>query len=389
MLMLLVVLYVVVTGSIFLVDILTFLIERYSHYHIGRWECSDKWIATVKRKCINWALHTPVLRIKKDYRYLLIDRIRGKYGKKMVQSWQKAGCVLGIIAMHEDSDVLLVVSKVKKQIFNENGSWKHIPDRIDYAMLAYSILQVEERPEQLKKGMDQVIQCIEENVCSDGLVSYSAGNQAKRRYVDTLGFICPFLALYGKKYGNKKYIQMAINQIVQFHKYGTWNGLPVHCYETQTNLPIGILGWGRGTGWYTLALTDLYMELEEDSDKQLIKTYLVEVAEKCLDFEREDGGFSSILQAKSIYDSSATVMLGYFYANCGLWFSNNTYLEVAKRCQKRLMRVTKMNGVIDECQGDTIDVGIFSEKYGAMPFVQGMTLRLVAVLSKCDEVYSC
>ena len=44
-----------------------------------------------------------------------------------------------------------------------------------------------------------------------------------------------------------------------------------------------------------------------------------------------------------------------------------------------------INGVIDQCQGDTIDIGIFSEKYGSMPFVQGMTLRLAAILRKGDE----
>lgn len=384
MLKYLVIVYIVATASIFGVDIVTALAETYSHFHMGRWNRVDKWFCAVKRICMRWALHTPTLRIKKECRYLLLDRITGKYGKKMVQSWQKAGCILGLTAAEKSSETIEIFSKIKKQLFDDSGSWKIKPNRIDYAMLAYAMLRVEEKPEQIKAAMDQMIECIENNLCDDGLVSYSAGKNAKRRYVDTLGFICPFLALYGKVYSNKKYTQMAFNQISQFRKYGVVNGLPVHCYETETNMPIGIWGWGRGVGWYTLALTDMYNEVSTTAQRQLLKQLLLETAEKCLIYERKEGGFSSILQAKNVYDSSATAMLGYFYANCGLWFLNDDYIEVAKRCQNRLMRVTKINGVVDQCQGDTIDIGIFSEKYGSMPFAQGMTLRLASILHKGD-----
>lgn len=389
MLKIIAVIYIMISGSIFIIDITTAFVEEYSHFHMGRWKNLDKWIFAVKKICIRWAIHTPTLRIRKDCRYLLIDKVRRNYGKKMVQSWQKAGCLLGLIEEDKNFESSRIVSKVKKQLFDKNGLWKVKPDRIDYAMLAYSVLSIEKNPELIQPGMLQMIECIEKNICDDGLVSYSAGNKAKRRYVDTLGFICPFLALYGNVYGEKKYIHMAMNQILQFRKYGIINQLPTHCYETKTNLPIGIIGWGRGVGWYTLALTDLYKELQNNSDKDLIKEFMIEIAEKCIVFERKDGGFSSILPAENVYDSSATAMLGYFYANCGLWFSNDMYIKIAKKCRERLMRVTKINGVIDECQGDTIDIGIFSEKYGAMPFVQGMTLRLAAVLNKCEEVQLC
>ena len=49
------------------------------------------------------------------------------------------------------------------------------------------------------------------------------------------------------------------------------------------------------------------------------------------------------------------------------------------------MKATKITGVVDECQGDTIDIGIFSERFAPMPFAQGMTLRLAAVLDQTIE----
>jgi hypothetical protein len=50
------------------------------------------------------------------------------------------------------------------------------------------------------------------------------------------------------------------------------------------------------------------------------------------------------------------------------------------------MKKTKINGVVDECQGDTIDVGIISEKFGEMPFAQGFTLRLAEVIGFRNHV---
>ena len=46
------------------------------------------------------------------------------------------------------------------------------------------------------------------------------------------------------------------------------------------------------------------------------------------------------------------------------------------------MKVTRINGVLDECQGDTKDIGIFSMQYTAMPFAQGISLRLATELRK-------
>ena len=381
-----IILYIIITGSILGVDIITRLVEDYSHFHIGRWEKQEKWLIAVKKICLCWAIHTPTLRIKKECRYILIDKFRGKYGKKMVQSWQKAGCILGLMELQDNEQVKNILNTIKNQLLDEEGNWRIQVNRIDYAMLAYAILVAERNPESIRNSMDQMVKCLEKNLCNDGLISYSAGKQSKRRYVDTLGFVCPFLALYGKVYGKSKYVEMSVMQIVKFQKGGVIRGLPVHCYETETNLPIGVLGWGRGVGWYTLALADLYKEIEENRNKQIIGKFMIEIAERCLIFERKEGGFSTILQAQNVYDSSATAMLGYFYAKCGGYFKNEKYIKIAERCQSRLMKVTKINGVVDECQGDTIDVGIFSQRYAAMPFVQGMTLRLAAALRKSKEV---
>lgn len=373
--------YIAVTGILLSYDAVTAFVERYSHFHIGRWSDIGTWKSAVAKVCGKWAVRTPTLRLKKDCRYLLLDRIRGTYGKAMVQSWQKAGCILGLQETGDDR----ITAACKARLLDASGSWTIPVNRIDYAMLAYAILRSERDPGSVRGAMDRMVRCIEDNLCPDGMVSYSAGKTSNRRYVDTLGFICPFLALYGRVYGEPRYTRLALEQLRLFRRTGLMQQLPVHCYRPDSGLPLGVWGWGRGTGWYTLGLIDLYPELPEGADHEEVRGWLREIADACLQFERRDGGFSAILPAGDPYDSSATAMLGYFYARCGEIFGEERYTQVARRCRTRLMKVTMLTGVVDACQGDTIDLGIFSQRYAPMPFAQGMTLRLAAVLDRATE----
>ena len=356
-------------------DALSVLVETYSHFHMGRWSDLTQWKNATYKVCKKWAVKTPTLKLREDCRYLLMDRIRGKYGKKMVQSWQKAGCVLGVYSTEEDLNIL---QQAKTQLIDDKGNWKITVNKIDYAMLAYALLKAEKDKDSIKNAMDKMVECIEDNLCADGMVSYSAGKNSKRRYVDTLGFICPFLGEYGNVYNKPEYIDLAVRQIELFREKGFYKNLPVHCFQPETEIPLGVYGWGRGMGWYSLGLTDLYLELKEESRKEQLKSYMIEIAENWKQFEND--GFSTIVQTPEHYDTSATVMLGYFYAVCGKEFNVTEYTEIAKRCLNKVVKHTKISGVIDGCLGDTKDIGVLSQRYSSMPFIQGMAIRLYSVL---------
>lgn len=361
------------------IDYSLYLIEKYSHFHIGRWKSIEKWEKAVCDKCKKWAIKTPALPLKKDIRYVIIDKINGSYEKKMVQSWQKAGCLLGVYTLDDHTKVF---QQAKRELIADDGNWKLTIDKVDYAMLAYALLKEAEDKEKIRPAMNEMLELILNNIAEDGLITYSGGKAANRRYVDTLGFVCPFLTLYGVVYEKKEYISMAISQIEIFRKKGLLKGLPVHCYDAKSEYPLGIYGWGRGTGWYALALVDTYSELTDENMKKTVLAWMEELAIVCKKYILENGGFATILPAYNRYDSSATVMLGFFYAYYGKIISSNEYIEIAKRCKNCLCKLTKITGEIDECQGDTIDIGIFSERFGTMPFVQGMTVRLIDCLKK-------
>lgn len=360
-------------------DAVAALYEDLSHYHIGRWKNEKSWKDAVAKVCKKWSIKTPKLKLRDDCRYLLIDRIKGKYSKPMVQSWQKAGCLLGVAELCDvNFDNLLC--QVKNQLLDSQGGWKIPVKKVDFAMLAYVILKYEKDEMSVKKAMDQMVYCIENNICKDGMISYSAGKNAKRRYVDTLGFVCPFLALYGKTYNKPEYAEIAVTQICKFRNKGMYHNLPVHCFLSDTGTPVGVYGWGRGLGWYSMAIIDLYFEIQNESVKNTIKIWIKEAADAWKEYERDDGGFSTIVQDMEIYDSSATAMLGYFYAEAAKIFNCFEYGEIAERCLKKLTKVTKFNGVIDRCLGDTKDIGVFSQRYSSMPFIQGIAIRLYSSL---------
>ena len=362
------------SGIVFLYDFFVSVYEHFLHVAKKKWTSREQWEQAVYAVTKKWGQKCPTLRLKRERRYLLVDKVLGKSGKRMVQSWQRAGCLLGLL---EGQDGLADATVLKQEYFSADGNWKNAPDKVDYGMMAYALLKaLPGQADQLRPSMDQMVSCILRNRGADGTVSYSMGPDSPRRYVDTLGFVCPFLALYGTTYQQPEYIHLSVELLEKYQVAGCFRDVPFHCYRVDSCEPLGVYAWGRGTGWYMLGLIDSFTVIPDSAEKKRLEALICQIGDRCLDFQMEDGGFASILPEKSRYDSSATAMIGYFYAKAGVCFGNSAYQVAALRCEKRLMRATNALGMVDDCQGDTIDLGIFSDFYTFMPFAQGMTLRL-------------
>lgn len=366
----------IVSIVIFGTDFFVNKILNLKRVHIGRWESREKWRQAVEKRAVWWLKYTPTVRQTDNSRYVLIDILKGKYRNQTIQSWQKAGLLVGLKECTSDW-AKKEVEKWKKQIFDENGMWKKNIDKVDFSMLGYAALLVEEDTNKIRPAMENIINMLEKNLCPDGLISYSQGKESVIRFVDTLGMVCPFLALYGRIYQEKKYLNLAVEQIRKFRKIGLYTGsqLPCHAVNIENQKPLGIYGWGRGTVWYIIALVDTFRELPEGCVKREVKQWICEAAEEYLTYQKEDGSFYTILQGAGQYDSSVTAGMAYFYRSCAEIFENQEYKKIAERCITRIMKVTMKNGAIDQCQGDTHGIGIFSQVFDIMPFVQGLILR--------------
>lgn len=359
------------------VDFIGYLKNRYCRYHIGRWKDELSWKEAVTQCAIRWTKHTPTVKITDNNRYLLMDMLQGKYRSQTIQSWQTASLMLGLEQCATDSSTN-AVRQMSSRLITENGMFRNMPTNVDVGMLCYSLLQSSD-PVQIKPAMDYAVELIVKHIAEDGTILYTNDLMSDERYVDTIGLVCPFLARYGRIYGKSEYIDLAVNQLEAFIKYGldSQSGLPNHAYSVKTKLPLGVYGWGRGAGWYTLGLIDTYQELPECPARQQLKEQIKKTADQYLRFQRDDGGFGHILQLREGYDSSATAALAYFYKSCANVFHSPTYAEVSKKCINKLKSVTRITGAVDWCQGDTKGIGVFSQTYDVMPFAQGLVLRSI------------
>lgn len=266
-------------------------------------------------------------------------------------------------------------------MLDKNGNWKVPPVAVDCGMLSYAILKATDDPQVVRPAMDVARALIERNINEDGMISYTGGKDNPEMYVDTIGLVCPFLALYARAYGIPSCEETAFHQLSMYHQHGLLNhtALPNHAFHIKTKLPLGVYGWGRGVAWYVIGLMDTYSELQSPLYREVVYQWITEAAEFYVAYQHTDGGFGSILQRENTYDSSATAVLAWFYTKCYILTGQKEYQEMAGQCLSKLLKKTRITGAIDECQGDTKGIGVFAQTYDVMPFAQGMALRAIHI----------
>lgn len=380
MIKIIVFIFLILSIIIFGVDFYFYMLNRYCRYHIGRWNNYDEWLSNVKNISIKWTRKTPVVKMTDNNRLMVIDMINGKYKNNNIQSWQLGGLLLGLCECN-DKEAKEAINKLIIKLIDKDGNWVTKPTNVDCGLLSYAILKNSKDYKKIKPAMDYSIGIIEKNICEDGMIAYTSDKNVDERYVDTLGFVCPFLQLYSNIYAEEKFSKISLEQINQYNKYGLLHDtyLPNHAYNPKNKLPLGVYGWGRGVAWYVIGLIDTYIEIKDSDEKLILKQNIKNIADSYINYQGEDGGFGSILQNERTYDSSATAVLAYFYSRCYEIFENPKYLEVSNKCLQKIKSVTRITGKVDWCQGDTKGIGVHSQTFDIMPFAQGFTLRAALI----------
>ncbi|GAA4274186.1 hypothetical protein GCM10022258_34820 [Aquimarina gracilis] len=363
--------------------------------HIGRWTKQEDWLQQINRVTVEWLKKTPTVKITDNERYVFLDLLKRKYKSSSIQSWQEGGLVLGSSTYsknNQGSHNTNIDTFISNKIDNATGKWKTIPPHVDGVILAYAMAKHVSDTKKIEPALHETIALIENNRGEDGTIFYR-DFIPDIRFVDTIGFICPFLTFYGVNFNEPKYIDLAFHQIEEYKKKAFLESIniPAHAFDIKQNAPLGIYGWGRGLGWFILGLVDMYNELPKDHErKDFLKELIIKTADDTLQFQRENGSFGAMLFVKGFrHDSSITTLAGWLFLNAFKISGNPTYLSAAEKCIASLMKVTRRNGVIDFCQGDTKGIGDYAKTFDLMPFVQGLTVRLVvdfnSVIKKQDN----
>lgn len=338
-----------------MVDAFVNLHEWFLRIHIGQWQDRTIWQQAIKQKAKEWLKHAPTVRQTAQTRLVLWDILRGKYRNSTIQTWQDAGLILGL-----GKQTAVDYSKTHQGVLEKK---KIMPEDL---LLAYALKE----NDCLNPQLEEKILSYYQNEKEQGTIHYRPWVK-NIRFVDTLGMVLPFLHACG-------WDDLAKRQLDEYEK-AILNGVfPAHAFNLETNLPMGVFDWGRGIGWYILALI-------KTSDMEGQDVRIMNLAKALLPHQRPDGSFGCfVFNPQSRMESSATVLIGLLFLCAYEQSKDATFLDAARKTEKALMKATRRNGAVDYCQGDTYGIGYYSQIFSVMPFVQGLALRLSKKIDTFD-----
>jgi unsaturated rhamnogalacturonyl hydrolase len=368
---------------VFLIDFIPQFNTWQSRIKIGQFSSKEEWKTKVLAISKKWLFKTPTIKLTDNSRLIIIDIVKGNYKKNAIQHWQEAALLLGLIEEYKSSKsetTKVIITTYLDSKIDGNGNWKNPPSEIDGVILAYALLSIPWlNHDKNKPAFDAIYNLILSLKGEDGTIAYKKHSKSFR-YVDTIGFICPFLVAYGIKYNNEEAVSIALKQISEFNNYALLKDtfIPCHTYNLETKLPVGLFGWGRGLGWYAIGLIDAWNELPvTHPNKKLVEENVIHFAKMAMQFQQKNGGWNWLITNKSSqFDSSTVATLAWFLANAATIESISNECKNAKEnALNYLQKVTRRSGAIDFSQGDTKGIGIHSQHFDILPFTQGFVLR--------------
>ncbi|MBR1670245.1 MAG: glycoside hydrolase family 88 protein [Butyrivibrio sp.] len=264
-----------------------------------------------------------------------------------------------------------------------------------------------------------------------GTIVYNYGRSANV-FADGVGQCSMFLSMYGKCFGDKKALELAKVQLINFRKYGMdfRSGLPYHGYELITNaiagssntvkikhcvsdeqskdstesysgdtpskdekkalsaddagqagvIKKGVLSWGRAAGWLIMGLSE-YVDAANKlqyTDPENLTEWYGELTKTLLSYQRPGGGFSWQVQAvDGPLDTSATGMIMY-----GILRGADELDASAATLYDSIDSSGRVQSALSSCD----DFGVHYQTYGHFPWGQGAALAaLSAMLLKDTE----
>jgi unsaturated rhamnogalacturonyl hydrolase len=365
------------------VDVVVMASRRLARYRMGCWDDLAAWRQAVERIALRWLVRTPKVSVMDSHRLLLLDMLSGNYSKASLQHWQEAALLLGAIEVWKSTASPVAEPAIQaylQRVMSPDGRWRELPTEVDVGMLAYALMQLPDQYlERYRPALGQAVEMITGKVGDDGTVVYR-DKLPHYRFVDTVGFVCPFFAEYGARFNRPDLLALAIKQIREYDHYGVWHAdidIPCHAYDVKTHYPLGIYGWGRGIGWYALGVVDTYHAMPaEHPEKVWVGAVLQRVAHTLCKLQRADGGWSVSLKSSSDFDASATAIFAWTLRRTPR--QTDEVRSAADQAMTCLRRVTRRSGVIDFSQGDTKAIGVYSRNFSPIPFTQGMVLRVNA-----------
>lgn len=245
-------------------------------------------------------------------------------------------------------------------------------DRGGLGYAALRLFELTQNPRYLTyaKAQGEAFACLPG--AQNGRIPYTVGKQWV--LVDTVAFICPFLARLSRLTAVPGYAHIALRQLEALWQHGraddTW---VFHAFDATTLKTSGISGWGRGIGWLLIGMVDTVCELPEGENKILWLARSQHLLEKLALCQREDGHWPWRLDLPAAPpDSSVTALIAYALAR---WQQANfaqaaCQPQMLARARSAIDSVTDDKGLVGQCSGEAMGIGDYSTAFGSFMWAQ-------------------
>lgn len=367
-------------------DLYVYIDTRFARFKIGKYADDKQWQKAILNKSKKWLKKTPVIKVTDNNRLILLDMLRGNYKRRAIQSWQQAAVFMGIYEAYKQGntrELKQMMDGFVATLITSQGNLKKQLGEIEDVMPMYALIEYLPQDEKYKQAFDETYSFVLSLMDKQSDTIPYRRHVSFYRFVDTLGFVCPFLMSYGVRYNVPDAIQLAYRQIEAFNQYGMYADtlIPAHAYREDNKLAVGLFGWGRGMGWYAIGLIDSWAALPEYHElKPLLTEQVKRYALLLIETQRDNGTWGwYILEKNAQSDSSAVATLCWFLTQAAAI----PEIEVKARNTINkglayLKTVTRRDGAIDFNQGDTKSIGIYSTHFNILPFTQGFALRTLS-----------
>lgn len=198
---------------------------------------------------------------------------------------------------------------------------------------------------------------------TDGIVLYREGQTTVLN--DVLGMVIPFLIEYSKNTGNITPIEIAEKQLKYYITYGVdkETNLPMHAINRKKLIKVGSANWGRGIGWFYIALSHFYKETG------LFKEEYQGLTKRLNSLKNSEGLWSQFPGSSDTFDASSSTLFLY-----GMMLNNEFYEGF-----QSLSKYISDRGQILQTSGDTYSINRYSNSLGKSELSQGMLLLILSL----------
>lgn len=295
--------------------------------------------------------------IQQEYRGLKDDILflfRPKRNSEKYNNYYMAYNLVGLsyFALHTNNQEVVDNLKGKAESWiGKDGKLTYEIKRIDQCPIGIMYLNLYKitNDNRYKAIAEQLFAFLKERRIDGNLIPY---NNNVNNISDAVGMYVPFLMEYSSVTADSLAQRIAIDNMEHFKEYGVdaATHIPFHGYNIKTGVKLGSCNWGRGIGWYLLAMA--YCPVTNDS-------ILQENIEKL--------PYTQFPLSSDNFDSSTALMFEIY---------KQSTIPGRKLSLDFIKPHVHTNGLVSDCSGDTYAPNDYSHLFGNNELCNGLLLML-------------